>query len=80
VNTPLAELARITGGAYYSAGSNALVAAGINDLVDELRHQYVLAFESGSGGGWRGVQVLTRDASLRVRTRRWYFSASDQGE
>lgn len=71
---PLSELARLTGGAYFPAGNEALIAAGIGELLDELRHQYVLAFESTPGNGWRGVQVMTKDASLRVRTRHYYFA------
>jgi VWFA-related protein len=73
---PLAELARLTGGAYFPAGTDALVNAGIDALVDELRHQYVLAFEPSPGGGWRGVEVVTRDKSLRVRTRHYYFAGN----
>ena len=36
----------------------------INQLVEELRHQYVLAFEAAPRGGWRNVQVRTRKKGL----------------
>jgi VWFA-related protein len=76
--TPLADLARLTGGEYFRAGSDALITSGIDTLLDELRHQYVLAFEPGPGSGWRGVQVLTRDKSLNIRTRQYYFAGNSE--
>lgn len=78
ISNPLAELARMTGGDYFAANTDVLISAAIKTLVDELRHQYVLAFEASPGQGWRGVQVLARDPSLRVRTRRWYFAADSE--
>jgi Ca-activated chloride channel family protein len=78
VAPPLAELARLTGGEYFAASTDLAIKASINTLVDELRHQYVLAFEAAPGGGWRGVQVIARDPSFRVRTRRYYFAADSE--
>jgi hypothetical protein len=41
-------------------------------MVGELRHQYVLAFEASSTAGWRPLEVRTRQTSLTVRARTGY--------
>jgi hypothetical protein len=48
----------------------------ITTLLEELRHQYVLAFEAAPHGGWRSVQVRTKKKGLQVRTRAWYLAGS----
>jgi hypothetical protein len=53
----LANLARATGGDFFVAYDTASTTAAINQLVEELRHQYVLAFEASPEHGWRNVQV-----------------------
>ena len=72
----LANLARATGGDFFVAYDTASTTAAINQLVEELRHQYVLAFEASSEHGWRNVQVRTRKKGLVVRTRGWYLSGA----
>jgi hypothetical protein len=47
-------------------------------IVDELRHQYVLAFEASSRPGWRPLEVTARDKKLVVRARTGY-SAGGSG-
>ena len=42
-------------------------------MTDEIRHQYVLAFEGAStGGGMRHLEVRMRRPELRVKSRSWY--------
>jgi len=72
----LASLARATGGDFFIAHDTATTTAAINQLVEELRHQYVLAFEASSEQGWRNVQVRTRKKGLFVRTRGWYLAGA----
>jgi VWFA-related protein len=72
----LASLARATGGEFFVAYDTATTTAAINQLVEELRHQYVLAFEASSEQGWRNVQVRTRKKGLSVRTRGWYLAGA----
>jgi VWFA-related protein len=72
----LASLARATGGDFFVAYDTASTTAAINQLVEELRHQYVLAFEASPEHGWRNVQVRTRKKGLVVRTRGWYLSGA----
>jgi Ca-activated chloride channel family protein len=73
---PLADLARATGGDYFVAGSPALAVNGIIRLVEELRHQYLIAFEPSAAAGMRQLEIKTRKQNLRVSARRWYTSAS----
>jgi len=72
----LADLARATGGDFFVAYDTATTTAAINQLVEELRHQYVLAFEASSEQGWRNVEVRTRKKGLSVRTRGWYLAGT----
>jgi len=73
---PLADLARATGGDYFVAGSPALAVNGIIRLVEELRHQYLIAFEPSAKAGMRQLEIKTRKQNLRVSARRWYTSGS----
>jgi len=70
--SPLADLARSTGGDFFVANSPALAVTGITRLVDELRHQYLIAFEPSSASGMRRIEVRTKKADLKVSSRRWY--------
>jgi Ca-activated chloride channel family protein len=74
--SPLAELARSTGGDYFVANSPALAVTGISRLVDELRHQYLIAFEPSSEQGMRRIEIRTKKANLRVNSRKWYAGNS----
>ncbi|HZM60079.1 MAG TPA: VWA domain-containing protein [Vicinamibacterales bacterium] len=75
-SNPLADLARSTGGDYFIAGSPALAVNGIIRLVEELRHQYLIAFEPASGSGMRQLEIKTKKNNLRVSSRRWYTSGN----
>ena len=70
--SPLADLARSTGGDFFVANSPALAVTGITRLVDELRHQYLIAFEPSSAAGMRRIEIRTKKANLRVSSRKWY--------
>lgn len=70
----LRDLADWTGGRLFtsSAPSHSSVAA--RRIVEELRHQYLLAFEPAATSGWRPVEVRVRDRNLTVRARGGYFA------
>jgi VWFA-related protein len=70
------DLSRQTGGELFiaSAPSHASVAA--RQIVDELRNQYVLAFEASSRPGWRALQITARDGKFTVRARTGYTVGS----
>jgi Ca-activated chloride channel homolog len=77
---PLAELAQLTGGSFYAAHDELSLQSGIHSLVEELRHQYVVAFESAAEPGWRAVELKTRDQSHRIRARSWYRAGAGVSE
>ena len=58
----LPTLARWTGGEMFiGERAGARERGGASD-VDELRHQYVLAFEASSRAGWRPLEVRARES------------------
>jgi Ca-activated chloride channel family protein len=74
--SPLAELARATGGDFFVANSPALAVTGITRLVDELRHQYLIAFEPSAITGLRQIEIRAKKSDLKVSSRRWYTGGS----
>jgi len=70
--SPLADLARATGGDFFVANNPQLAVAGITRLVEELRHQYLIAFEPSKASGMRRIEIRTRKADLKVSARKWY--------
>ena len=69
----LGSLSRWTGGALFTASAPAHANVAARRIVDELRHQYVLAFEASSQPGWRAVEVRARNRGHVVRARSGYF-------
>jgi hypothetical protein len=47
-------------------------------IIDELRHQYLIAFESSGKPGWHPLQVRARDKDLTVRARSGYFAGQSR--
>lgn len=68
----LRNLANWTGGDVFFASAPAHASLAARQIVDELRHQYVLAFEASARPGWRPLEVRARDRDLIVRTRAGY--------
>jgi VWFA-related protein len=68
----LRELAEWTGGHLFTASAPAHASVAARQLVNELRHQYLLAFEASSQSGWRPLQIRARDRGLIVRARSGY--------
>ena len=68
----LQELARNTGGELFISSAPAHASVAARQMVAELRHQYVLAFEASSRAGWRPLEVRTRKDSHVVRARSGY--------
>jgi Ca-activated chloride channel family protein len=76
---PLPTLARWTGGEMFMASAPAHASVAARQIVDELRHQYVIAFEASSRDGWRALEVRARDRALTVRARAGYSSGNVGG-
>jgi Ca-activated chloride channel family protein len=70
----LENLAYWTGGALLRGRGPEAAGAAAQTLFAELRHGYVLAFES-AGPGWRPVEVRLPGHQVRVRTRSAYRSS-----
>lgn len=70
---PLANLARWTGGDIYTAVGPAQISQAAQQIVTDLRQQYLIAFEPGDRPGWHPIEVRTRDEDLVVLARSGYF-------
>ena len=71
---PLADLASFTGGHVFIASTPAQRSIAARQIVDEMRHQYLLAFESSSEPGWHALVVRARDRDFTVRARSGYMT------
>jgi Ca-activated chloride channel family protein len=74
----LNDLADWTGGRVFLVSTAPDRSAAARQIVDELRHQYLIAFESGGAPGWHPLTVRTRDRSLVVRARSGYFAGQSR--
>ena len=74
--TGLTQLARNTGGDLFPASAPAHASLAARQIVEELRHQYVLAVEGSNAGGWRRLEVRARDPKLVVRARTGYAAGA----
>jgi VWFA-related protein len=72
----LTQLARATGGEMFTASAPAHASLAARQIVDELRHQYVLAFEASARTGWRSLEVRGRDPKWIVRARTGYSAGA----
>ena len=70
---PLADLAAWTGGHVYVASTPGQRSVAARQIIDELRHQYLLAFEAGGNPGWHPLIVRARGRELTVRARSGYI-------
>jgi len=77
--SPLGSLARWTGGDLFAMSAPAHASIASRRVVDELRHQYVIAFNASPGEGWRRVEVKTKDRDLTVRARSGYSGGGRAG-
>jgi VWFA-related protein len=76
---PLRDLAHATGGELFVTSAPAHQSIAARQLVDELRHQYVLAFAASPKAGWHGMSVKTKNKDLTVRARSGYTAGRGTG-
>jgi Ca-activated chloride channel family protein len=69
----LANLASWTGGAAWMASAAPQREYVARQIVDELRHQYLIAIESGTETGWHPLTVKVRNKDLAAHARSGYI-------
>lgn len=73
IQGPLADLATWTGGDSLLVRDSVSAMSAIRQILAELHHQYVIAFEPGSAPGWHPLALRTRKNGLFVRARSGYM-------
>jgi Ca-activated chloride channel family protein len=69
----LANLAAWTGGGTFVASSPAQRSVVARQIVEELRHQYLIAIASATDPGWHRLTVRMRNKDLVAHARSGYF-------
>jgi VWFA-related protein len=72
----LRDLALWTGGDLLWATADGETGPRADQILTELRHQYLIAIESSVQSEWRPIDVRVRDRGMTVRARSGYFSRS----
>ena len=75
---PLTDLANWTGGHLFVASTPGQRSLAARQIVDELRHQYLIAFESSGAPGWHPLEVRARQKDLIVRARAGYVAGQSR--
>ncbi len=74
LTSSLSNLAYWTGGETFVVSSIAERSIMARRIIDELRQQYLIAFEASADPGWHALAVRMRDRDLTVRARSGYFA------
>jgi VWFA-related protein len=74
LSVTLRELSQWTGGDLFISSAPAHASVAARQIVGELRHQYLLAFESSPRPGWKPLEVKARQRNLVVRARSGYVA------
>jgi Ca-activated chloride channel family protein len=74
----LSDLARWTGGRLFIASAPAERSSAARQIIEELRHQYLIAFESSGKPGWHPLEVRARGKDLTVRARSGYIAGQSR--
>ena len=74
----LSDLAAWTGGHTFVASTPGQRSLAARQIVDELRHQYLIAFESSGIPGWHQLEVRARSKDLIVRARSGYIAGQSR--
>ena len=70
----LADLARWTGGDLRISSVPEHTVVALDDVLAEMRHQYLITFEPGARQGWHPLEIRTRKKNLIVHARSGYVS------
>jgi VWFA-related protein len=74
----LADLARWTGGEMAVTSELEDSVKALRDLMENLRHQYMITFEPGARPGWHPLEVRTRKKNLTVHARSGYMAGVER--
>jgi Ca-activated chloride channel family protein len=74
----LTSLAEWTGGRTFLVSTISERSLMARQLVEELRHQYLIAFEASTLPGWHPLVVRMRDKDLSVRSRSGYIAGQSR--
>jgi VWFA-related protein len=74
----LLDLATWTGGDVFAVSTPAERSAMAQRVVSELRHQYLIAFESSGQPGWHPLEIRARGKDLTVRARSGYIAGQSR--
>lgn len=74
----LADLARWTGGEMAVTSELEDSVKALRDLMENLRHQYMITFEPGARPGWHPLEVRTRKKNLTVHARSGYLAGVER--
>lgn len=75
---PLSDLATWTGGHAFVVSTPLDRSVVAREIIDELRHQYLIAFESSGQSGWHPLVVRARNKDFVVRARSGYFAGQSR--
>ncbi len=73
IRGPMADLAAWTGGDSMNVYDGPSVLTATTQLLAELHHQYIVAFEPGRTPGWHALVLRARKPGLFVRARSGYM-------
>jgi Ca-activated chloride channel homolog len=74
----LSDLTAWTGGRTFVVSSSAQRSVVARQIVEELRHQYLMAFESSGRPGWHPLEVRALGKDLTVRARSGYIAGQSR--
>jgi len=75
---PLVDLANWTGGHVFVSSTPVERSLAARQIVEELRHQYLIAFESIGAPGWHQLAVRVRNKHMVVRARSGYIAGQSR--
>jgi Ca-activated chloride channel family protein len=75
----LDDLARWTGGSTFTAGTPKETSLVAQQILTELRHQYLIGFEASPRAGWHSLTVGVRKKNVSVRARGGYMAGTTAG-
>ena len=77
---PLGDLATWTGGDLLVVRDTPSALSVTRQIITELQHQYVVAFEPGNVPGWHQLVLRTKKSGLVVRSRNGYMVGTSENK